>query len=120
VIDVLVVWGLCWGGGLGARTLKPWGPVADAFWLAYLLVVPAAYFVIGHGADGQTIGKWLWGARVVASSGEPIGYVHALGRLLAVPASVLSLGLGFLLVAVRRDKRALHDLIAGTRVVRVA
>jgi uncharacterized RDD family membrane protein YckC len=118
-IDLVVVRLLVAVGGLIGMALRPLTLVAEAFWYAYLLVVPAAYFVVSHGTDGQTIGKWLLGARVVAVSGEAIGYGRALARLAAAGISVISGGLGFLLAAVREDRRALHDLIAGTRVVRV-
>lgn len=118
-MDLVVVGFLVSIGSLIARSLRPVALVADAFWYAYLLVIPAAYFVLSHGTTGQTLGKWLLGARVVGESGEPIGYGRALGRLGAAAVSTLCLGLGLLLVAARRDKRALHDLMAGTRVVRV-
>ena len=36
-------------------------------------------------------------------------------RVLALPLSFLLFGLGFVLIVLRRDRRALHDLIAGTR-----
>jgi uncharacterized RDD family membrane protein YckC len=38
-------------------------------------------------------------------------------RTLAFPLSFLLLGLGFLGILLRRDRRALHDVIAGTTVV---
>ena len=38
-------------------------------------------------------------------------------RVLALPLSFLLFGLGFLLILLRRDRRALHDLIASTAVV---
>ncbi|MBI2468090.1 MAG: RDD family protein [Candidatus Rokubacteria bacterium] len=51
--------------------------------------------------------------------GAPIGYLHALGRQAAWWLSVLLFGAGFAVAVFRRDHRALHDLLAGTRVVRV-
>jgi uncharacterized RDD family membrane protein YckC len=56
----------------------------------------------------------LAGVRVVLASGEPLGYARALVRYVAW----LLLLFAFLVVAVRGDKRGLHDLLAGTRVVR--
>ncbi len=38
-------------------------------------------------------------------------------RVLALPLSFLLFGLGFLLILLRRDRRALHDLIARTAIV---
>ena len=42
---------------------------------------------------------------------------HAIVRVLAFPLSFLLFGLGFVLILLRRDRRALHDLIASTAVV---
>jgi uncharacterized RDD family membrane protein YckC len=92
--------------------------VAQAFGRSWQLVVPAAYFVLGHGTAGQTLGKRVLGVRVVDESGEPIGYVRALARGLATLVAGLPLGLGLAAAGLRRDRRGLHDLLAGTRVIR--
>ncbi|HXF75379.1 MAG TPA: RDD family protein, partial [Methylomirabilota bacterium] len=39
-----------------------------------------AYFVIFHGMEGKTVGKWLLGLRVVGEGQSPIGYRRALLR----------------------------------------
>jgi uncharacterized RDD family membrane protein YckC len=92
--------------------------VAQALGRSWQLVVPAAYFVLGHGTAGQTLGKRLLGVRVVDESGEPIGYLRALGRGLATIVAAIPLGLGLAAAWLRRDRRGLHDLLAGTRVIR--
>jgi uncharacterized RDD family membrane protein YckC len=51
------------------------------------------------------------------ADGRPVGPKHALIRAVAFPLSFLLLGAGFLVALVRPDRRALHDLIADTRVV---
>lgn len=119
VIDAVLIWLLLQVGDLLARPLARFGLVARAFGHTFDLVVPAAYFVLLHGTGGRTAGKALAGVRVLTASGEPLGYPRALGRHLAWFLSALPLLIGFLMVAARGDKRALHDLIAGTRVVRV-
>lgn len=119
LIDAALVWLLLLAGDVLAKPLARFGLVARAFDLAFGLVVPAAYFVLLHGTWGRTVGKALAGVRVVTASGEPLGYPRALARHLAWFLSALPLLIGFLMVAARSDKRALHDLIAGTRVVRV-
>jgi uncharacterized RDD family membrane protein YckC len=113
VVTILLAVGDRLAGALAARQL-----VARAFQATFDVVVPTAYFVLMHGAGGQTLGKMLVGARVVGTSGEPIGYLRALGREAAAVLSALLLFLGYAMAAVRRDKRALHDLLAGSRVVR--
>ena len=117
---VLVVILLAVGGGLAAglaRLVPRLYVVAQAFSISWQLVVPAAYFVLGHGTTGQTVGKRLLEVRVVDTSGAPVGYVHALGRCLATVLAALPLGIGLALAGLRTDRRGLHDLLAGTRVV---
>ena len=119
LIDLALVSLLLQVGKLLGRPLEGWPVVKHAFELTVWLVVPAAYFVLLHGTWGRTAGKAVAGVRVVTASGEPLGYARALARHLAWFLSALPLLVGLLMVAARNDKRALHDLIAGTRVVRV-
>ena len=51
-------------------------------------------------------------------AGEALSPGKAIQRQVGFALSILTAGLGFLVAAVRADKRALHDLIAGTRVER--
>lgn len=77
------------------------------------------YLVLGWGVLGATPGKAALGLAVVDWRGRhPIGPARAMLRLAAYALSSACLGLGHLLVAARSDHRALHDLLAGTRVVR--
>ncbi|MGI9579262.1 MAG: RDD family protein, partial [Microthrixaceae bacterium] len=46
-----------------------------------------------------------------------IGARSAVVRTVALPLSFLTLGIGFLPILFGRERRALHDLIAGTAVV---
>jgi uncharacterized RDD family membrane protein YckC len=59
------------------------------------------------------------GIRVVGVDGAPLTVGSALLRYLAYYVSLLPLGFGYLMAALRRDKRALHDLIAASRVERL-
>jgi uncharacterized RDD family membrane protein YckC len=79
----------------------------------------AVYFTVLHMVAGQTIGKSLVGIRVVGMDGALLTVGPALLRYLAGYLSALPLGFGFLVAGLRRDKRALHDLIAGSRVERL-
>lgn len=75
------------------------------------------YFAFQWGSNGQTLGMALFGIRVVTKDGKEISRWQALERAAALPLSILFLGLGFLISLVQRERRALHDLIAGTCVV---
>ena len=55
----------------------------------------------------------------MAADGARLTVGPALLRYLAYYLSAATLGVGFLAAGLRRDKRALHDLIAGSRVERL-
>lgn len=93
--------------------------VAYALGVTWLYFAPVAYFVLGHGTAGQTVGKRLVGVRVIDEEDVPIGYVRAFGRCVATVLAALPLGIGLIMAAARADRRGLHDFLAGTRVVRV-
>lgn len=82
-------------------------------WAAALMGV--GYFTAGVAVWSTTIGKRLLGLSVRRPDGARVGWGRALARYWAV---ALLVWFGFLLVALRPDKRALHDLICDTVVVR--
>jgi uncharacterized RDD family membrane protein YckC len=67
--------------------------------------------------SGRTFGMLLFGLRAVRTDGTRLDGRHAVVRVLAFPLSFLLFGVGFLLILLRRDRRALHDLLAHTSVV---
>lgn len=77
------------------------------------------YFTLFTGWEGQTPGKRLLGLKVVRMKGGPVSYPKALLRYVGYYISFLPAGLGFIMIAVDRNKRGLHDLIAGTCVVKI-
>ena len=78
-----------------------------------------AYFVVFHGMEGKTIGKWLLGLRVVGPDQASLTYRQALLRWLAtVGFGIVSLGLSFLWILWQREKRGWHDFLARTWVIR--
>jgi uncharacterized RDD family membrane protein YckC len=68
-------------------------------------------------ASGRTFGMAVAGLRVVRPDGSRVGWAQAVVRILALPLSFITLGIGFLPIVVRQDHRALQDLIGGTAVV---
>jgi uncharacterized RDD family membrane protein YckC len=83
------------------------------------MAVRAAYFIYFIGKDGQTPGKKLCKIRVVNADGSPVSYAKATGRFFGYMLSALILGIGFLMAAWDPEKRALHDRLCDTRVVKV-
>jgi uncharacterized RDD family membrane protein YckC len=137
LVDMAVYCGFCalvaypvartidWRAALTDHTLLM-ESVTDPGWLAHAAGILGlwiamwwCYFAVGWGLSGATIGKWLFGLRVVDHRGRsPIGLSRAFLRLAAYSVSSVTLGMGHLLVVLRPDRRALHDVLAGTWVVR--
>jgi uncharacterized RDD family membrane protein YckC len=80
-------------------------------------VLATGYFVLFHGMEGKTIGKWLLSLRVVGANNERINYRRACLRWLGT-VGFAPLLLGFLWVLWSREKRAWHDYLARTWVIR--
>lgn len=79
--------------------------------------VEIVYEVFFTGKFGATPGKMVIGAKIVRLDGSAIGYKVALFRRLAAYVSTIAFGIGYLFIAFREDKRGLHDLMVGTKVV---
>lgn len=85
--------------------------------IAVLAVWAFLYMYVSLAVAGRTPGKGIIGLRVVNADGAPLAPRRALWRTLAFPLSAVLFGLGFALLLVQREHRALHDLIARTAVV---
>jgi len=83
----------------------------------FLVMVKFAYFCVFTMLGGQTVGKMATGIRVVADNDRDVEPSQAIQRTLAALASVATVGIGFAPVLLGGDRRALHDRLAGTRVV---
>jgi len=105
-----------------ADLLRDWAFLGILVGCGLLIVGANLWYVVGGWArTGRTPGKALLRLAVVPAgpgSAAGIGLKAALVRFLAWNLSGSLLGLGFLMVLFRKDRRALHDLVAGTRVVR--
>lgn len=90
-------------------------PVAP--FVGFLALLAFGYVAAFTVAGGQTIGKMLLKLRVIGDDGRPIdaagGVLRAVGCML-VPAT---LGLSYVPALFSADHRAVHDRLAGTRVV---
>jgi uncharacterized RDD family membrane protein YckC len=88
--------------------------------VVFTLLFAVLYPTVLYTLTGQTIGKLVVGVRVLALDGEllPPGaaFLRSVLQWLTLP---FLLGLGHVLAGLRKDKRAFHDLLAGSRVERV-
>jgi uncharacterized RDD family membrane protein YckC len=82
------------------------------------LVVPALYYILMESKKGGTLGKLAVGLRTVDQNGMYPSVGLATGRYFARILSGCILYIGFILAAFDPQKRALHDKICGTFVVR--
>jgi uncharacterized RDD family membrane protein YckC len=87
-----------------------WAGIAYVAWLFI-------YFAYSWAASGKTFGMAVLGVRVLRPDGADAGARRAVVRTLALPLSFLIFGLGFVGILLGRQRRALHDVIAGTVVV---
>ncbi|MFI5184295.1 MAG: FHA domain-containing protein [Vicinamibacteria bacterium] len=96
----------------------PVAPIAVSLGLVPVaIVLGAVYFIYGWGVRGATPGKGLLGIAVETRDGAfPIGASRATARLLGYLLSGALLGIGYLMILF--GGLALHDRMAGTRVVR--
>jgi uncharacterized RDD family membrane protein YckC len=84
-------------------------------YLAFLGLVYAGYFT---GTTGQTLGKIATGLRVVDAGGRPPGYLRAFARAALGTIGVLAAGLGLVPMLLDPARRAFHDRLVKTRVIK--
>ena len=87
-------------------------------------VVPAMlvaiYATLMVGKFGATLGKMACGLKIVMPDGSQVSYGRACGRHFAAMLSGMVLYVGYLMAAFdKEERRALHDRICNTRVIRV-
>nr|WP_154894276.1 RDD family protein [Paenibacillus xylanexedens] len=91
-------------------------PIAQILSALYSILLPTFWY-------GRTLGKRICGIRIQRyDTHEPPGIGTMLMRVIVAGLVYgITFGIGFIasviMVAVREDKRALHDFIAGTEVV---
>ena len=85
--------------------------------VAFLCLLDGGYVVGLTAAGGQTFGKMACGLRVADAAGGPVTVPQAVMRTLWTP---VSLTLGVLWTLFDQEGRALHDALAGTRVLAVS
>lgn len=77
------------------------------------------YFSLMESSDKQaTVGKRILGIQVTGIDGNKISFLRATGRTFAKILSVLTLGIGFLMIAFTKKKQGLHDMVSETIVVK--
>ena len=140
VIAILAMVGYACQRATGGQLIATAGHVETAWWYQPLQgLVLAAYFIASWLRGGQTLGMRPWRLRLVRTDGGPVRFPQAALRLLAGAAPLLLLELArvlgtaaslwavllawaiwFAWALFNPRRRALHDLIAGTELIRIA
>lgn len=94
-------------------TLSTQMQIALAWALVYIL-----YVSIFHAISGATIGKKILAIKIIDIEGGGVSFWQALIRAVGYFISAVPLYFGFLMVLLNSQKRALHDYIARTVVIK--
>ena len=120
LIDFILLNGIELGLEYGIATPLKMPPVPQQILGAvFSLVLTYFYYIHYQVKTGTTLGKRVFDIYVVdEKTGNPITTKQAWIRLLGYLVSYAILGCGFLMAAFHPQRRALHDLMAGTVVIR--
>ena len=110
--DVGVSWVL-YSGGAGLVSVSSELITGRSFHFTHHQILAIVILVLWEGLYFS----YPWAVSGKTPEGAPIGARHAITRTLALPLSILVVGLGFVGILFQRERRALHDLLAGTAVV---
>ncbi len=91
-------------------------PLAPLF--GFLALLNGGYLTMFIAASGQTMGKMMTGVKVVAMDGGAVPFGHAVLRAILWLLTIVPLGVGALPALLTDDRRALHDRLANTRVIK--
>lgn len=94
-------------------------PAGNPWFRVFLLLLAFGYVAGSWIRGGQTMGGKAWKIKVEISDGAPIDGWTAAARFGACLLSWAVVGLGFAWILVDRDRKAWHDRICDTRVVRI-
>jgi uncharacterized RDD family membrane protein YckC len=123
VLDIVLMVGI--DAVVVYMTLKVSGLAVTEWWnipivplAGFLFLLTGGYVVAFTVAGGQTLGKMVFGIKVICVDGTSVGLGTASLRLAAYLISILPCGIGFVVGLFDRQDRTLHDRVAATRVVK--
>jgi uncharacterized RDD family membrane protein YckC len=128
VVLVLIFFLGGFGVMLRSRTVDPRAAAAFAaplflsflFGMIFFVGLQWLYFAGMESSERQaTFGKSVMSLRVANVEGQRLSFGHATGRFFAkIISGMIPLGIGYIMAAFTEKKQALHDMIAGTLVLR--
>ena len=103
----------------------PQQPPDPAFFLLVALVGIIAFVAVWFyealmtsSSKQATLGKMAFRMKITDSKGARLSFGHATGRFFAKMISGFTFGIGYVMAGFTERKQALHDMIAGTLVLR--
>lgn len=91
------------------------------FALSYFtnIFLSLVYFTVCYSTKGQTLGKKIFGIKVISVDEEALNFATGIIRYIGYYISALLLLVGFIIIPFTKEKQGLHDKLAGTIVVKV-
>jgi uncharacterized RDD family membrane protein YckC len=123
LIDAIILWLLQIAIAFGIGVFAGLSGASTSSLGGLLLIVDSLfgllYYAIQESSAAQaTFGKRALGIIVTDTQGRRVSFWRALGRYLAKILSTLIIFIGYVMVAFTARKQGLHDLLAGTLVMR--
>ena len=108
------------GGSSGEKSEFAIGVGVVLAILAYVGIGWLYEALLTSGPHGATLGKQAVGVRIVTAEGAPLSFGRATGRhfLKFIVTPMVPFAIGYLLAAFTSGKKALHDMMADTRVIK--
>lgn len=107
--------------GVRLLFIKTTGKIEEATALggiASILVAWLYYAILESSREQSTLGKEALGIVVTDLDGNRISFGRATGRYFSKWISILTFFIGYILAALTKKRQALHDIIAGTLVIK--
>jgi uncharacterized RDD family membrane protein YckC len=102
------------------EALAAFGAIMGTLALSMLIntAIGAAYEGFFISRVGATPGKMALGLKVVRPNGGPVSLGRAVGRYFAKMLSFMTFCIGYIMAGFDAQKRAMHDMICDTRVIK--
>lgn len=100
----------------GGPPQTPWSRLGLQLYLLLIIFLFFGWFW-RHG--GQTLGMRSWRLKLVSENGLPVSWAQIAVRWFGAFLSLTALGLGYLWILLDPEKRAWHDMLSHSRIIRL-
>jgi len=102
----------------GEEERMAWASAFLLYWMASVVVETLYFALLESSRHRATLGRIVLGIEVTDTAGGRISFWRALGRRLGRVLSGMMFGIGFVVMLFNDRRQTLHDMMAGTLVVR--